>query len=131
MKKIILSLVITGLVLHVVAQEKTAKKMNVVFFLVDDLGYMDVGYNGSSFYETPSIDSFSKKAARFTNGYAACHVCSPSRAAILTGKSPARLNMTDWLPGRKNFPFQMLKNVEVNQALPYEEKTIAEALKAQ
>lgn len=110
--------------------QKPARKMNVILFLVDDLGYMDVGYNGSSFYETPHLDSFSKVSARFTNAYAACHVCSPSRAAILTGKSPARMNLTDWLPGRKDFPFQQLQNVKVNQELPAGEKTLADALKA-
>ena len=132
MKKYFLAIVAFCSCFSVLAQTKPnqpAKKMNIVFFLVDDLGYMDVGYNGSSFYETPHLDSFAKKSARFNNAYAACHVCSPSRAAIMTGKSPARLNMTDWLPGRKNFPFQMLSNVVVNQQLPYGEKTIAEALK--
>ena len=67
---------------------------------------------------------------RFTDAYATCHVCSPTRASILTGKSPASLNLTDWLPGRRNFPFQKLKNAVINQNLPYEETTIAEKLKS-
>src|SRR6476661_7261269 len=62
------------------------KKWNVVFFLVDDLGWSDVGYQGSSFYNTPNIDSFSKEGVRFSQAYAACHVCSPTRASILTGQ---------------------------------------------
>lgn len=106
------------------------EKLNIIFFLVDDLGYMDVGYNGSSFYETPNVDRFAKEGVRFTQAYAACHVCSPTRASIMTGKYPARINLTDWLPGRKEYPFQKLKNVTVNQQLPLEENTLAEALKA-
>lgn len=81
------------------------KKLNVVFFLVDDLGWADVGYQGSTFYETPNLDSFAKKGTRFLQAYAACHVCSPTRASLLTGQYPARLGLTDWLPGRKNFSF--------------------------
>ncbi len=66
---------------------------------------------------------------RFTQAYAACHVCSPTRASILTGKYPARLHLTDWLPGRKDYPFQKLKNAEIHQHLPLEEVTLAETLK--
>lgn len=111
-------------------QHKDEKHPNVIIFLVDDLGWKDVGCYGSSFYETPNVDRLATEGVRFTNAYAACHVCSPSRASILTGKYPARLNLTDWLPGRKDFPFQKLKNVEINQQLPFEETTLAEALKA-
>lgn len=102
---------------------------NIVFFLVDDLGWRDLGVYGSRFYETPHIDRFAQESVRFTQAYAACHVCSPTRASIMTGKSPARLQMTDWLPGRKDFPFQKLKNAPVRQHLPFEETTLAEALK--
>ncbi len=87
-----------------------AKSPNIVFFLVDDLGWSDVGCFGSDFYETPNIDQLAQDGVKFTNAYAACHVCSPTRASILTGKYPARLNLTDWLPGRRNYPFQRLKN---------------------
>ena len=102
---------------------------NIVFFLVDDLGWTDVGCYGSSFYETPNIDQLATEGVRFTNAYAACHVCSPTRASIMTGKYPARLDLTDWLSGRKDYPFQKLKNAEIHQQLPLEETTIAEALK--
>ena len=102
---------------------------NVVLFLVDDLGWRDVGCYGSSFHETPHVDQMAREGVRFTQAYAACHVCSPTRASVMTGKSPARLRMTDWLPGRKDFPFQKLKNAAVRQALPAEETTLAEALK--
>jgi len=60
-----------------------------VFFLVDDLGKMDMSIEGSEFYETPNIDKLGKKALRFERGCSACQVCSPSRAAIQTGKTPA------------------------------------------
>ena len=109
---------------------KMKKPPNIVFFLVDDLGWSDVGCYGSPFHETPNIDALAKEGVRFTDAYAACHVCSPTRASILTGKYPARLNLTDWLPGRREFPFQKFKNAVINQHLPFEEKTIAEALKA-
>src|SRR5688572_14698844 len=69
---------------------------NVVLFLVDDLGWTDLGCYGSRFYETPHIDKLAQEGVRFTHAYAACHVCSPTRASILTGKYPARLQMTDW-----------------------------------
>jgi len=107
-----------------------AKLPNIVFFLVDDLAWSDVGCFGGEFYETPNIDQLAQDGVKFTNAYAACHVCSPTRASILTGKYPARLNLTDWLKGRRDFPFQRLKNVVITQHLPYEEVTIAERLKA-
>ena len=103
---------------------------NVVFFLLDDLGWKDLGCYGSSFYETPNIDQFAKESVKFTQAYATCHVCSPTRASIMTGKYPARLDMTDWLSGRRDFPFQQLLNAEIHQSLPLSEVTIAEALKA-
>jgi arylsulfatase A-like enzyme len=105
------------------------KKPNVIFFLVDDLGWSDIGIYGSEFYETPNIDKLATEGVRFTDAYAAAHVCSPTRASILTGKYPASLNLTDWLPGRRDFPFQKLKNVEINQHLPYDVNTLPEMLK--
>jgi len=112
-----------------VRDEQAPKKWNVIFFLVDDMGWTDVGYQGSSFYETPNIDSFAKQGVRFSQAYAACHVCSPTRASILTGQYPARLGLTDWLPGRKNFSFQKLENAETVQHLPYDIKTLPQVLK--
>jgi arylsulfatase A-like enzyme len=111
------------------AQAEQKKQPNIIFFLVDDLGWTDFGCYGSSFYETPNIDKLAKNGVKFTNAYAACHVCSPTRASILTGKYPATINLTDWLPGRNEFPFQKFSNPKINQHLPYEEITIAEALK--
>ena len=106
------------------------RRPNVVFFLLDDLGWKDLGCYGSDFYETPNIDAFAKQSVRFTQAYATCHVCSPTRASIMTGKYPARLDMTDWLSGRRDFPFQQLLNAEIHQYLPLSEITIAEALKS-
>jgi arylsulfatase A-like enzyme len=105
------------------------RRPNVVFFLADDLGWRDLGCYGSSFYETPNIDRLAERGVRFTQAYAACHVCSPTRASIMTGKYPARLGLTDWLPGRKDYPFQKLRSAGIPQQLPLEEVTIAEALK--
>lgn len=109
--------------------EAADRPPNVVLFLVDDLGWRDLSCYGSRFYETPNVDRLAKDGVRFTQAYAACHVCSPTRASIMTGKSPAALRLTDWLPGRRDFPFQKLKNASIRQHLPFEETTIAEALK--
>ncbi len=85
---------ILGLVLGLVfvpGIAEAAKIQNVVFFLVDDLGYMDVGFNNpNTFYETPNIDRLARSGMRFTNGYAANPVCSPTRFSIMTGKYPTR-----------------------------------------
>ena len=78
-----------------VGAKKTAP--NVVFILVDDLGWVDVGCYGSKYYETPNIDRLSREGMRFTDGYAACAVCSPTRAAVMTGRYPARTGITDWI----------------------------------
>ncbi len=74
-----------------------ASKPNFVFILVDDLGWADTGCYGSTYYETPNIDRMAREGMRFTNGYAACAVCSPTRAAVMTGRYPARLGVTDWI----------------------------------
>ena len=71
-------------------QANAAARPNVVFFLVDDMGWRDVRCFGSSFYDTPNIDRLAKEGVRFSNAYAACHVCSPTRASIMTGKYPGR-----------------------------------------
>ncbi len=74
--------------------ESPREKLNFVFILVDDLGWMDLGCQGSSFYETPVIDSLADQGMRFTQAYSSCPVCSPTRAALLTGKNPTRLRFT-------------------------------------
>ena len=106
-----------------------AQKPNILFFLVDDLGWCDVGCFGSVFHETPNIDRLAQDGVRFTNAYSACHVSSPTRASIMTGRYPESIGLTDWLPGRKNWPFQRFLNAPVTQHLPFEEATIAETLR--
>lgn len=106
------------------------KPLNVVFFLIDDLGWMDIGANGSNYYKTPHIDQLAKEGVRFTNGYAACNVCSPTRAAIMAGKYPARLLLTQWLPsGRWDAKKNKLQEARYLSNLPLEEFTVAEALR--
>lgn len=105
------------------------ERPNIVFFLIDDLGWADLGVYGSTFYETPNLDQLAADGMRFTDAYATCHVCSPSRASILTGKYPARLGLTDWLQGRGDRNFQPLQAVKTVPALPLEETTIAETLR--
>ena len=111
------------------AQAAQPKRPNIVFFLIDDLGWADVGCFGSKFYRTPNIDKLASQGMRFTDAYAACAVCSPTRASIMTGKYPARLHLTDWIPGEGNKPGQELLVPKWRMFLPLEEVTIAEALK--
>ncbi len=109
-----------------VAGDRFRRKPNFVFILIDDMGFKDIGCNGSSFYETPNIDKLAGDGMRFTDAYAACPVCSPTRASIMTGKYPARLNLTDYLVGRRR---GKLIPPEYIHQMPLEEVTIAEALK--
>ena len=109
-----------------VAGDRSRRKPNFVFILIDDMGFKDIGCNGSSFYETPNIDKLAGDGMRFTDAYAACPVCSPTRASIMTGKYPARLNLTDYLVGRRR---GKLIPAEYIHQMPLEEVTIAEALK--
>jgi arylsulfatase A len=93
MKSFLLSL------LFCAAVSTGSAKPNFVFFLVDDFGWADLGCYGSKFHETPNIDKLAAEGMRFTNAYSACTVCSPSRAAIMTGSYPGRLHLTDWIAG--------------------------------
>ena len=106
------------------------RKPNIIFFLVDDLGWPDVGGYGSSFYETPAIDQMAKDGVKFDNAYATCHVCSPSRASILTGKYPARTDLTEWIGGKKEMDHEKLHSAKKAKALPEGEITIAETLRS-
>ena len=102
-------------------------KLNFVFILVDDLGYMDIGvYNPKTFYETPNVDRLAAGGMRFTNGYAANPVCSPTRYSIQTGKYPSRVDATNYFAGRRGGRF---KPAPLNDRMSLEEVTIAEALK--
>lgn len=106
-----------------------SRPWNVILILIDDLGATDLGYAGSRFYETPNIDRLASGGMRFTNGYSACTVCSPSRAAILTGQYPARLHITDWIKGHQR-PKAKLRVPDWTMYLPLEETTLAERLHA-
>ena len=97
---------------------------------MDDLGWKDLSCYGSSFYETPNIDRLADMGFRFSQAYAAHPVCSPTRAAIMTGKHPTRLNITDWIPGQNPQNRKLLGPTDLH-ALPLEETTLAEALRDQ
>lgn len=103
-------------------------KPNFVFFLVDDLGWGDLGCFGSTFHETPNIDRLCAEGMKFTRAYSACTVCSPSRAAILTGRTPARLHLTDWIPGHKK-PFAKLSVPDWKMYIDNDRITLPSALK--
>jgi arylsulfatase A-like enzyme len=111
-----------------VADAKPARP-NIVFILADDLGINDLGCYGRKDHRTPNLDRLARDGMRFTASYAACPVCSPTRAALMTGKSPARLHLTTFLPGRADCPAQKLLHPKINMQLPLEEKTLAEYLK--
>ncbi|HYG74393.1 MAG TPA: sulfatase [Planctomycetota bacterium] len=122
----LLAIVVTALLL---APVQAGERQNVIFILIDDLGWSDLSCTGSDFYKTPNIDRLAAGGMKFTNAYSACTVCSPTRASFLTGKYPARLRITDWIPGH-NRPKARLKVPEWTQALPNDEITVAEVLKA-
>lgn len=107
----------------------TDPKTNIILFLIDDLGWMDLGCQGSTYYQTPNIDRLAREGVRFTDAYAACAVCSPTRAALLTGKYPARLLLTDWLPSGRWNPTAKLREGRFIRGLPVEELTLAEAFR--
>lgn len=109
------------------------ERPNVIFILLDDYGYADLGCYGSSFYETPNIDRLAKEGIRFTDAYAACPVSSPTRAAIMTGLYPVNTGITDWIPGRQasrgGSPEDRLLALPFKQELDLDRITIAEILK--
>ena len=110
---------------------KVLSKPNVLFILIDDMGWMDLGCQGNKNLHTPNIDNLAKEGMRFTDAYAPAPVCSPTRAAIITGQSPARLQITNHLPhqdrftpkGSKLLPAKMLNHLSL------ESETLAERLK--
>ena len=122
-------LIIIVISVFIISCSKKETPPNFVFILVDDLGWADVKCNNpNSFYDTPNIDKLAQSGVRFTNAYSANPVCSPTRAAIMTGKHPNRVNITDWIPGDdpKNRP---LLGPQDSDRLALEEITIAEKLK--
>lgn len=107
------------------------KPPNIVFFLVDDLGWADLVCYGSKFHETPNIDALANSGVRFTHAYAASPVCSPTRASIVTGRHPVRVDITDWIPGRTHAKSAdvKFKQIEDRDNLALEEVTFAESFK--
>jgi arylsulfatase A-like enzyme len=104
-----------------------AEQPNVVVFLVDDLGYMDIGANNPNcFYETPNIDRLAKTGMRFTNGYAANPVCSPTRYSLMTGKYPTRVMATNFFSGKRSGKFNP---APLHDRMDLDEITLAEILK--
>ena len=101
---------------------------NIVFFLADDLGWTGLKSFGSDFYETPNLDRLATDSLKFTNAYAACTVCSPTRASVMTGMYPARLHCTDFIAGQ-NRPFAKLRIPDWTKQLESRHVTIAEAVK--
>lgn len=109
---------------------KIPEETNIVFVLIDDMGLMDLPCYGNKFHETPNIDRLAAQGMRFTDAYAACPVCSPTRASIMSGQYPARIGVTDFIPGHWR-PYEDL-TVPMNRLqMPLETVTIAEALKGQ
>jgi arylsulfatase A-like enzyme len=104
-------------------------KANFVFILADDFGWRDLGCYGNPYFATPNIDRLAREGGRFTNAYAACPVCSPTRASILTGKYPVRTGVTDWITGRPSHEQGPIVTPRTATALKLAESTIAERLK--
>ncbi|HEY6169779.1 MAG TPA: sulfatase-like hydrolase/transferase, partial [Verrucomicrobiae bacterium] len=104
-------------------------KPNVVLILADDLGWTDLACFGSDFYETPHLDRLAREGMKFTQNYSACTVCSPTRAALMTGKYPARLRITDWIPGAMPDNPKLLVP-DWTKFLPLSENTIADVFKS-
>jgi arylsulfatase A-like enzyme len=104
----------------------TPRPPNLLFILIDDMGWMDLGAYGSEFYETPNLDRLAKDGMTFTDAYASCPVCSPTRASCLTGRYPARVGVTQWIGGHT---VGKLQDVPYHHALPLSEVTSASVLR--
>ena len=105
-----------------------APPTNIVLIVIDDLGWADTGVYGSTFYETPNIDALAAGGARFTQFYTASPVCSPTRASLMTGRHPARLDLTNWIGGEQN---GLLTQAEYIRQLPHDQVTMGEAFSEQ
>ena len=119
----------TRFFLFIFSCNEKISKPNLVFIIVDDLGWKDVGYMGSDFYETPNIDKLSNNSTVFNAAYSASPVCSPTRASIMTGKHHVRVNITDWIPGVDPKDRYLIGPEDIHQ-LPIEELTIGEILQS-
>ena len=136
MRKIKIIFFALSLIIGGCQPEKNKPSPNVLFILVDDLGYHDLSATGSAYYETPNVDRIAAEGMQFTNGYAGCQVCSPSRASIMSGKFPARHGITDWIGARAGEDwrsverFNKLLPPDYERQLPSEYTTLPEAFKA-
>ncbi len=110
---------------HSPAPPPAARRPNIVSIVIDDLGWADLACYGSDFYETPRLDRLATRGVRFTDAYATCPVCSPTRASLLTGRYPARVGITNWIAGN---PWGRLMGVPYFDALPRSERTAAQYL---
>jgi len=117
------------LILFLTAARAAERPWNFIVMLVDDMGATDLGCTGSTFHTTPHLDRLAREGVNFTRAFSACTVCSPTRAALLTGKYPARLHITDWIPGHAR-PQARLLPPDWVKALPAAETTLPEMLKA-
>lgn len=123
------------LILFSCNSEVAPPKPNFLVIVVDDLGYTDLSCMGSTFYETPHIDGIAEKGITFTQAYATCQVCSPSRASLMSGRFPARHGITDYIGAktgekwRKQKRYTPLLPPEYTPHLPHQYTTLPEALK--
>jgi arylsulfatase A-like enzyme len=128
--KIIVNLIILALHTGVLNAQRYNSQPNIILILADDLGWIDLSCYGSTFYETPNLDKLASNGIRFTNGYSASPVCSPTRASILTGKYPIKTGITDWIKGRQDNgsakPYEKLIADTTAYQLRLEENTISE-----
>lgn len=120
---------LAGLAASAIPSWAAASKTNFVFILADDFGWRDLACYGNQYFATPNIDRLASEGARFTNAYAACPVCSPTRASIMTGKYPVRTGVTDWIPGRPSDPKGPINTPRTATELKLAESTIPERLK--
>lgn len=112
------------------SSQTSPRRPNFLLILVDDMGWRDWSGAGSRFYRTPNIDALAARGMRFDQAYAAAAVCSPSRAALMTGRTPARLHLTDWIPGEGTPKTASAFRVpEWTMQLAAEETTVVEALR--
>lgn len=124
--KLIFTLLVVAISTSAFANESPPP--NFVFFLVDDLGWGDLSCYGSRFHETPHLDQLASEGMQFSNAYSACTVCSPSRAAIMTGRYPGRLHLTDWIVGHHH-PKAKLSVPNWNMRMDHQLTTLPEVLK--
>ena len=116
---------------------KSKVRPNILFILADDLGWKDLSNEGSTYYESPNIDRIALEGMKFTRGYAACQVCSPSRASIMTGKYPTNHGITTWIGDRSGEDWRSTRRNDTHLPPEYDRKlraseiTLAEALREQ